>query len=328
MKVPAFLFAITCLSLALSCGSPEKNNRSVEGRDSLSGQLVIFHAGSLSVPVKQICDSFTKVHPGVNILTEAAGSKECARKISELGKRCDIMLSSDYAVIEEMLMPDYAKWCLQFATNEMAVVYQPESKYADRIDSLNWLKILAGKDVRIARSDPDSDPCGVRAVFCIRLAGMHYKSMALSEALLAKDHRFIRPKETDLIALLETRTVDYIFLYRSVAMQHNLPYLILPDAVNLKNSRYAEFYGKAELISKGRKPGETIVEKGAPMVYGLCIPSGAPDSALAVEFLDFFLNTNAGMKIMENNGQPPLMHGLCKGYENMPEALKKYAQKP
>ena len=29
--------------------------------------------------------------------------------------------------------------------------------------------------------------------------------------------------------LLETHTIDYIFLYRSVAQQHDLKYLLLPD---------------------------------------------------------------------------------------------------
>ena len=45
-------------------------------------ELIIFHAGSLSVPINEIVKAFEDEHPGVNVILEAAGSRECARKIS------------------------------------------------------------------------------------------------------------------------------------------------------------------------------------------------------------------------------------------------------
>ncbi|RLB35213.1 MAG: tungstate ABC transporter substrate-binding protein WtpA, partial [Deltaproteobacteria bacterium] len=63
-------------------------------------KLIIFHAGSLSIPFKQISEAFVGTHPNVRVVREAAGSRTCARKISDLGRPCDVMASADYTVIE------------------------------------------------------------------------------------------------------------------------------------------------------------------------------------------------------------------------------------
>ena len=47
----------------------------------LSGKITIFHAGSLTQPVKDMTEKFTSLHPDVTFETEAAGSVECARKV-------------------------------------------------------------------------------------------------------------------------------------------------------------------------------------------------------------------------------------------------------
>ena len=91
-------------------------------------KLIIFHAGSLSVPFKQIAKAFEKKYPEIRVELEAAGSRACARKISDLNKPCDIMASADYKVIDNLLIPEFASWNLKFASNEMALVYSNKSK--------------------------------------------------------------------------------------------------------------------------------------------------------------------------------------------------------
>ncbi len=294
--------------------------------NSLKGKLVIFHAGSLSYPVKAVCDSFKLRNPGVEIYTEAAGSKDCARKISDLKKNCDIMLSSDYKVIDNLLIPEWADWNIKFAANEMAIVYTEKSRYAGEMNSKNWVNILLMDDVKTGRSDPDSDPCGVRAVMTFQLAEKYYKQQGLAKKLLAKDINYIRPKETDLIALLESSAVDYIFLYRSVAEQHKLKYLLLPDEINLKNEKFSDLYSTVSVETNGKKPGEKITEKGAPMVYGLTIPKNAQNPDLAIAFLSYFLDPQGGMAIMQACGQPSVIPAVTATNEKIPQALKKFAQ--
>ena len=58
-----------------------------------SEQLIIFHAGSLAIPFKEISKEFKAKHPGVKILLEATGSRICARKVADLQRPCDVMAS-------------------------------------------------------------------------------------------------------------------------------------------------------------------------------------------------------------------------------------------
>lgn len=264
-------------------------------------------------------------NPQVEILTEAAGSKDCARKISDLGKRCDIMLSADYKVIDNLLIPEWAAWNIKFASNEMAIVFTEKSKYAAEINKDNWYKILLKEDVIMGRSDPESDPCGVRALMTMMLAEDYYNVPGLSKKMEEKNKNYMRPKETDLIALLESKAIDYIFLYRSVAQQHKLKYLLLPDSVNLRNEALANYYGAVSVETTGKRPGEKIRETGAPMIYGLTIPKSCENEELALAFLEFFLQSEGGMAIMEASGQPSVVPASCEHYDKVPEKLKKFS---
>ncbi|MCK4349483.1 MAG: extracellular solute-binding protein, partial [Candidatus Krumholzibacteria bacterium] len=143
-----------------------------------------------------------------------------------------------------------------------------------------------------------------------------------------KDTEYIRPKETDLLALLETNTIDFIFLYRSVAQQHGLEYLLIPDEINLKSPECAKVYKAVSVEISGREPGTTITKRGAPMVYGVTIPKNTPDPSLALEFVRFLLDGDKGLMIMERNGQPPLVPSPTDTYDKLPEELKDFALPP
>jgi len=60
------------------------------------GKLIMFYAGSLSMPFDAMEKAFEEKYPKVDLQKEAAGSQACARKITDLKKPCDIMASADY----------------------------------------------------------------------------------------------------------------------------------------------------------------------------------------------------------------------------------------
>jgi molybdate/tungstate transport system substrate-binding protein len=294
--------------------------------EKLSGDLLIFHAGSLSVPMKEIAAAFNKYHPDVRIMMESAGSVASARKITDLGRTCDIMASADYAVIDNMLIPKFADWNIKFATNELSIVYSEKSRFSSMINSKNWKEILLKPEVNFGRADPNSDPCGYRTVLALQLAEKHYKVPGLQAKFMAKDLNFIRPKEVDLIALLETGSLDYIFLYRSVAIQHKLKYIILPDEINLKRPEMAKQYSTATVEINGKEPGTKEVIKGEPMIYGVTMLRDAPNKKAAITFLKFMLSKDQGMKIMERNGQPSVVPMEAKNYGKIPGELRSFAK--
>jgi len=295
--------------------------------DNSQNTLHIIHAGSLTYPVKLIAEAYREEHPDVQIFTEAWGSKAGARRIMEIETPCDVYLSADYAVIENMLIHDHASWHIKFAANEMSIVYTEESRYAGEITQDNWYTIMLRPDVSIGRSNPDHDPCGVRSVFTARLAELYYQTPDLANQLLSKNPQNIRPKETDLIALLESNHVDYIFLYRSVAQQHKLPYLRLPPQLSLGDPALESWYAQVSTETLGATPGSTITETGGSMVYGLTIPHKSVNRELAVHFLEFLLDKETGMQILEAMGQPSVVPSSTPYYNEVPERLKGFATK-
>ncbi len=292
-------------------------------RDDDENVLIVFHAGSLAVPFKQLSKEFMNEHPDIEVRLEAAGSRDCARKICDLGRHCDVMAAADYTVIDDLLMPAWAEFNIRFATNEMAIAYTDKSRRADEINADNWHKILLDEDVSFGRADPNRDPCGYRTVMVMQLAEQYLKIPGLAERLRTKDgKKFIRPKETDLLALLEVGEIDYLFIYRSVAGQHGLKILRLPDEVNLKSPACAKAYAAAEVKVTGKKPGDFITKRGKPMVYSVTIPTGAPNRAGAEAFVEFLLS-GRGKAILERSGQPAPRPAKTDGYDKLPQTLKR-----
>ena len=291
------------------------------GCNSQKRKLIIFHAGSLAMPFKEASEAFQKIYPDIEILTEASGSVEAARKVTDLHRHADIIGSADYTVIETLLMPKYTDFLVKFATNEMAIMYTEHSRYAHEINDLNWHEILLRKDVNFGRSDPNLDPCGYRALLVWQLAEQYYKIPKLYENLLKKcPYKNIRPKETDLLALLEAGEFDYIFIYRSVAEQHKEKYLSLPDQINLKTDVFKNFYKQAKVDIVGKKPGELIVKYGEPMVYGVTAIKDSPNYEVALKFIEFLVGPE-GQKIMVKSGQPAISPPEAVG--TIPPVLKK-----
>ena len=313
---------IILLVFLASCGKEKE----IISSNKISGDLIVFLAGSLAIPFKEIKNEFNIIYPNVNVILEAAGSRTCARKISDLKRPCDIMASADYTVINKLLIPEFADWNIKFAKNEMCIVYHKNSKLSNNINKDNWFEILLNNEVVFGRADPNADPCGYRAVLTSKLAEKYYKIPGLAKKILNKNKEFIRPKETDLLALLESDNIDYIFLYRSVGEQHNLNCLILPDKINLKSTKFTEYYKTAAVAITGKKPGEYISRKGSPMVYGITIPKNAPNKKAALTFLDFILSKENGMKIIENLGQASAVPSISKTFNFIPDILKKYAK--
>ncbi len=295
-KIIPFILILLVFSF-VSCQNSGKENR-----------LVVFHAGSLSLPMKALADSFTVMHPKTQFRMEAAGSVDCARKITELGRSCDILASADYQVIEKLLIPEYAYINQTFASNCMVIAFTGESRRAGEINSGNWPDILLSPDVFFGRSDPNADPCGYRTLLMLQLAEDYYRgkpgirSFTVAD-FTKKDRRFIRPKEVDLLALLGNHSIDYIFIYKSIALQHNLFYVELPARINLGDRSLASHYSQATLKIRGGSPTDSVTVNGTPIVYSYTIPLNAENPELAKKFAHFLMDPEGGQKILRVMGQ-------------------------
>ena len=322
MTVRLILIATAFAAAILSaCGRGEHTEHRPSGP---SGDLIVFHAGSLAVPLGEVSGLFQRQNPGVTVKAESAGSRDSARKISDLHRACDVFASADYRVVENLLIPKHAGYNICFATNEMAIAFTSKSKFADQITADNWSEILLRPGVVLGRADPDRDPCGYRTVIVIKLAEKHYQAPGLADKLLDQGRRYIRPKETDLLALLESGEIDYIFIYRSVAEQHRIRRLLLPGEVNLGSTAMNDFYRMASVKISGREPGEFIRQQGEAITYSLTIPYGSPNREAAEKYLQLLLSPQ-GREIFRANGQTPISPAQVDGYNKLPTMLRPFA---
>jgi molybdate/tungstate transport system substrate-binding protein len=273
-----------------------------------SGKLIIFHAGSLSVPFAAMEKAFEAKYPDVDVLREAGGSTKMARLISETGKPADIMASADYTVIDKTLIPGNAAVNIRFATNQLVLCYTDKSKFADEINAKNWPEILQRKGVVWGHSEPNLDPCGYRSLMVLQLAEKFYNQPGLNEKMLAnRPEANVRPKAVELITLLQNGDMDYAWEYRSVAVQHGLKFVTLDDHINLGNYQLDDFYKQAKVQVTGTKPGTFLTRTGQSVTYGVTLINDAPNKEAAEAFLAYLLDPNGGLKILEEMGQPPFV---------------------
>ncbi len=296
----------------------------------LSGKVIIFHAGSLTLPFAKIEKEFEAKYQKVDIIREAAGSRNCARKITELRKPCDIMASADFSVIDQMLIPQYADWNIRFATNRLVLCYTDRSKYANEIDAQNWYEILTRKGVIWGYSDPNADPCGYRSLMVLQLAEKYYQKPGLYQMIVDScSEKNIRPKSVELAMLLKTGNMDYAWEYRSVAVQHGLKFIELPDQINLGNHKYDSFYQEAVVEVTDKKPNTTVKKQGRSCTYGITLLKNAPNREAAIVFLNYLLDPAGGLKILAQMGQPPLIPCQVPTLEmkdKLPKSLQKLVE--
>ncbi len=270
-------------------------------KDDNNNELRIYCAGSLARSFEEIAESFQKENPRIKIKIEAYGSLEAVRRITELNKTPDIIAVSDYKLIENYLIPEYSDRNSILVSNSIVICYTENSADKEKINSDNWFEILMQEKIRLGRSDPYSDPCGYRSLFVFELAELYYKKNGLSEDLKNKKNTFLRPKEVDLIALLETGNIDYLIIYKSVAVQHNLNFIELPDQINLSNPEYDDFYSKACFYIKSENDQKNTI-CGQTILYSYTVLKNSNKKEYVKKFVEFLNDSEKGGKIFKRDG--------------------------
>lgn len=309
------------------------------------GPVIVCSAGSLAIPLQELAHSFEEKY-GIKVLLEPSGSVEAVRKVTDFGRNCDVVAVADYRLIPMFMVPRFAKWYIAFATNSIVVAYTKDSKYASEVaglrDPLGVFKVLSRSDVEYGFSDPNRDPCGYRSVGVIGLVALETHNLSLLKTLVIskipgssyrivngtlhiyvpagiepRGNLVIRPKEVDLVSLLESGAIDYAFEYRSVAVQHGLRYIELPSSVNLADPALAREYSRVVvhiLVGTDKEKAITM----APIVYGVTVPVNAEHPRAALLFVKYLLEH--GEETFARNGQQFLQKPL--GYGDIPEELR------
>ena len=269
--------------------------------------LTVFNAAALGPPLRDALTAFAGSPQRFVIAQESAPSIEVVRKMTELGQTPDILAVADEALLPDFVVPSHAQWYVRFGTNALVLAYGPRARFADEITTANWWQVLQRRGVQVGRSDLRIDPSGYRADMVMQLAEAFYGEPGLTARLRATiPERNIRRAEADLSAHLESGELDYGWTYENLAIAHGLRYVRLPPEIDLSAPEFAARYAAAVVSVPqlaGRPP---LILRGTPIVFALTVPTGAAQSALAVEFVQYLLSAEGGRVVLQRSGFSPL----------------------
>ncbi len=275
-KCLAFVLLLASVSF-MGCGTPD-------------GTVVVLHAGSLSPLIRETFHRFRQNHPGVVLQSEASGSLDAIRKITELNKPSDLVAVADYRLIERL--SQVSRYHI-FLGNELVLATAKKDLLPGPPDNKvweeNWSEMISSGEYTYGISDPDRDPAGYYAHLAWKLAEIHYDRPGLYQRFLDSfDERWLRPRSSELVALLQSNALDFAFLYKSTALQNNLEFLTFPAEVSLAEDAYRVLYSGVSLQVTAEQPGSTVKMTGTPIRYAIALTN--PDNPWAARLLDFLLS--------------------------------------
>jgi molybdate/tungstate transport system substrate-binding protein len=131
-----------------------------------------------------------------------------------------------------------------------------------------------------------------------QLAERFYQQPGLGRKLLAASPpRNVRPKEADLVGLLQAGEFDYIWSYESIAQGVGAKYVTLPREIDLSAPDDSAAYAVASVRVAGRTPRDSVTMRGQPIVYAFTIPTRAPLPEIAARFASFLASAE-GWRIL------------------------------
>jgi len=275
--------------------------------DASSRQIEIFVEDSLLPSINAVADKFKAINPGYRITLEPSSAKMAVRKIMDMGRVPDILLTRGiYLLQTENLVPDYSPFFIQFARDRIVLAYTSASAGGADVNADNWDTLLAqGKAVfgRVAR---DSDPLGVYTDF---MAAIMTSSSLWKNPSAAKAWNSAFPPATqridalDLVRQLETGNLDYAFIYASLAQSHRLKSLEIPEPANLGTESMAwetSRDGSVDLKVSGRR----FRVPASPAYAVACVMNESTHPGASTAFIRFLVQ----------DGQPFLRAGNLTPY--------------
>ncbi|NHI93530.1 MAG: extracellular solute-binding protein [Candidatus Lokiarchaeota archaeon] len=314
--------------------------------------LYCYHAGSLTEPYAAYAAMWTSLNPTYSVFNDPYGSSTAIKQCTENEKPTDLIGSADFLLIISMMMEkqvtgqsyNYSDWYIITSKNEMAIAYKAANTPPYLTELLagtkKWYEVMNGTDVIIGRADPYQDPCGYRTLMTWGLADDYvygigegnWTKNTINQSFYNKDPiigyagtgaNVVKGKEVDLISTLQAGEIDYLFIYKSVALQQGLSYIGLDPHMALNDSSLTTFYRNVTVSRDSPLiPGASASDVTAsPIVYGLTIPNVAPNEAAAIQYVKFMLS-NPGVWI--DTFQTPVWPYLTNNVSALPTALQPY----
>lgn len=277
--------------------------------DAAAGTVRVLYAGSLVALIENdLGPAFTKTS-GIAVQGRTGGSVALAHMILDGLQIPDLFISADPSVNELLLRPPSApsaRWFLTLARTTMVIGYSPSSRFAPAFREVAagqrpLYQVLSSYGLRVGRTDPRLDPKGYRTILTLRLAEQYYYHPGLETTLLGEPENPAQtfPEEV-LVGRLASGQLDAGFFYLNEVKEQHLPYVALPDEINLGNPAMARLYARVTYTDSAG-----VEHRGAPILYTVTIPSTSRNLSGAIQFLAFLYGA-AGQRILNAHGLLPV----------------------
>lgn len=288
--------------------------------------LNVYYAGSMTQVMEQaIGPQFDKM-TGDTYQGKGMGSVALAQMMRNGLGQPDVFISAAPSVNTSLLMGkanhNLETWYITLAKDQLVIAYNPTSRYAKDLrlaasHRLPWYSVLEQKGFRLGRTDPTIDPKGVMTVEMLQLAERFYHNKTLSSRIIgsALNPKQIFPEEA-LLAQLKTGQVDAAVAFLHEAKEWHVPYITLPNAINLGDPAESAFYHNATWTQKGK------TSHAEPIVFTISIPTNAKHKAAAIAFVNDVLSGPAN-KILLREGFTAMPHTAYGLRSAIPTVLQK-----
>lgn len=250
--------------------------------------LEVAYAGSMGSLMEGPIKDVTAKRFGIELHGRAQGSTALARLIEGGTLRPDVFISVTPSPMQIVLKAGKALAAEPIAKTEMVIAYSPlgqfESKFAEaqKPGSMPWWQILEQPGIRFGRTDPSTDPQGRNIVFTLKLAAQYYSQPELVTRILGDviNQNQVFPEPT-VLARLQAGELDASSAYKVQPAPLKLPYVRLPEAINLGSDRLAADYAKVSATLEGK------TYHPEPLVYYAAVLKDASNPDAAENFVDW-----------------------------------------
>uniref|UniRef100_UPI0026183337 extracellular solute-binding protein n=1 Tax=Acidithiobacillus sp. TaxID=1872118 RepID=UPI0026183337 len=212
--------------------------------------------------------------------------------------------------IEVLIKAGLVREAYPVASTAMCIAYSPDSPYAKDFQEaaegkVPWYEILQKPGVVFGRTDPKTDPQGQNIVFTFMLAEKYYHQPDLVDKVLGPIEN---PQqiftETSLLSRLKSGQMAASSGYLSAVKSLHLPYVTLPDQINLSNpAMVKDWYSKVHFTLNVDGKAKTVHTQ--PLVFYAAVPVDAPDPKLGMAFIRFMTSPQGQAMFKETGYNPP-----------------------
>jgi len=268
----------------------------------------VTYAGSMGKVMDQsLGPAFAKQNNGT-YEGQGQGAYGMARLLASKKITADVFVSITPGPMQILKDAGLIDDAIPVASTSMVVAYSPKGKYAQQFaqaksSNASWLQVLATPGIKFGRTDPINDPKGQNIIFTLLLAEKYYQQPGIADKIMGG---YQNPAQTHLegglLTRLESGQVDAAAGYESEVISAHLPYVALPDEINLSNPAMAKQWYDTVSFSVKDSAGKDKVLHTQPLVYYAAVLKNAPHGAAAGKsFVDFMLS-QPGQALFKQNG--------------------------